>query len=61
MYGLDVLELKGFRSSWCTYSRINKIYLSLDEVLGKPLNAIVNCHFKEEKIDGFGKFMLFLH
>ncbi|CAK7310364.1 hypothetical protein VULLAG_LOCUS15342 [Vulpes lagopus] len=40
---------------------INKIYLSLDEVLGKPLNAIVNCHFKEEKIDGFGKFMLFLH
>lgn len=56
MYGLDVLERKGFRSS-----RINKIYQSLDEVLGKSLDAIVNRHFKEEEIDGFGKFMLFLH
>lgn len=39
--------------------QINRTYQSLDEVLGKSLNAIVNCHFRE-KIDGFGKFMLFL-
>lgn len=43
------------------HSRIYRIYKSLDEALGESLNAIINSHFKENNIDGFGKFMLFLH
>ncbi|XDA88522.1 hypothetical protein R6Z07M_018163 [Ovis aries] len=61
IYVLDVLELTGFlKKSWCTYSRISEIYKSLDETLGKSLNARIDCRFKEKKIDGFGKFILFL-
>jgi len=41
--------------------QISEIYKSLDETLGKSLNARIDCSFKEKKIDGFGKFMLFLH
>lgn len=43
------------------HSKISEIYKSLDETLGKSLNARIDCSFKEKKIDGFGKFMLFLH
>lgn len=42
------------------HSKISEIYKSLDETLGKSLNARIDCRFKEKKIDGFGKFILFL-
>lgn len=42
------------------HAKVNRIYHSLDEVLGESLNAIAKCRFKEQT-DGFGKFMLFLH
>ncbi|VTJ79741.1 Hypothetical predicted protein, partial [Marmota monax] len=53
--------IKRIKRSWCMHSRIYRIYKSLDEALGESLNAIINSHFKENNIDGFGKFMLFLH
>lgn len=57
---LDVLDSKGFKRSQGPCPRVNRIYHSLDEVLGESLNAIAKCRFKEQT-DGFGKFMLFLH
>ena len=55
------VKLSSLVSLRFAFEKISEIYKSLDEILGKSLNARIDCHFKEKKIVGFGKFMLFLH